>query len=173
MNKDMRIKVTPGAKFWYLNNTYHREDGPAVLWNDGSEEWWQHGEKHRTDEPAMFDPNRGDAQWWVNGQLHRVGGPASIQFKANKNRGVAGEPEWVEASSSWFYQDARHRIDGPARICRDGSHEWWLFGNKSSETEVTNFHSLATKLLDNTLITEVPYEVLKEIFLTNQYSGMS
>ena len=29
-----------GAKFWYLNDKLHREDGPAVEWADGSKSWY-------------------------------------------------------------------------------------------------------------------------------------
>jgi antitoxin component YwqK of YwqJK toxin-antitoxin module len=28
---------------WALNDEYHREDGPAVIWSDGGIEWWLHG----------------------------------------------------------------------------------------------------------------------------------
>ena len=32
-----------GSKFWYLNDEYHREDGPAIEDSDGSKEWWLNG----------------------------------------------------------------------------------------------------------------------------------
>ena len=32
------------AEKWYKNGKYHREDGPAIEWADGSKEWWVNGE---------------------------------------------------------------------------------------------------------------------------------
>jgi len=32
-----------GDKHWFKNGNLHREDGPAVLWNDGAIEWWLDG----------------------------------------------------------------------------------------------------------------------------------
>lgn len=32
-----------GVKYWRLNNRLHREDGPAVIFPDGSIEWWLNG----------------------------------------------------------------------------------------------------------------------------------
>lgn len=34
-----------GRQFWYKNNKYHRTDGPARIWEDGSEEWWENDER--------------------------------------------------------------------------------------------------------------------------------
>jgi hypothetical protein len=45
-----------GSKFWtYADNPfiYHREDGPACEWSDGSKSWWLHGRRHREDGPAI------------------------------------------------------------------------------------------------------------------------
>ena len=32
-----------GGKYWYLNGKLHRENGPAVEYADGTEEWWLNG----------------------------------------------------------------------------------------------------------------------------------
>jgi len=44
----------------------HREDGPAVEYNDGTKEWWLNGQLHREDGPAIeyYD---GIKEWWLNG----------------------------------------------------------------------------------------------------------
>jgi hypothetical protein len=34
-----------GNKSWFLNDRYHREDGPAIEDSDGSKEWWVNGER--------------------------------------------------------------------------------------------------------------------------------
>jgi len=68
-----------GTKVWYdnkhYNRHYHREDGPAQIFANGTEAWWSHGHLHRLDGPAYIG-NDGSQEWWVNGLLHRTTGPA-------------------------------------------------------------------------------------------------
>jgi hypothetical protein len=33
-----------GNKWWYLNGSFHREDGHALEWFNGNKEWWINGE---------------------------------------------------------------------------------------------------------------------------------
>ena len=56
-----------GAKYWFLNGIYHREDGPAVLLPSGYEEWHLNGRFHREDGPAAYLPN-GKKSWYLNGK---------------------------------------------------------------------------------------------------------
>jgi len=49
-----------GVRAWYHNDEYHRNDGPAVIYGNGSQEW------HLRQE------------WWLNGKMHREDGPAII-----------------------------------------------------------------------------------------------
>jgi len=38
------VKVgTNGSKYWYLNYKLHREDGPAIEYNDGDKYWYLNG----------------------------------------------------------------------------------------------------------------------------------
>jgi len=38
------VKVgTNGSKYWYLNDKLHREDGPAIEYNDGDKYWYLKG----------------------------------------------------------------------------------------------------------------------------------
>jgi len=48
-------KIKPNWIRWRRkdNNLLHREDGPAVEWNDGTKCWYQNGELHRKDGPAI------------------------------------------------------------------------------------------------------------------------
>lgn len=52
-----------GYSCWVIKGTFkfHREDGPAREWINGS------------------------AEWWNNDQLHRIDGPAKIYFDFSKN----------------------------------------------------------------------------------------
>jgi hypothetical protein len=54
-----------GSKRWYKNGQYHREDGPAVEYEDGSKFWHVNGERHRLDGPAYEDAD-GSKAWYVN-----------------------------------------------------------------------------------------------------------
>ena len=76
-----------GTEEWYFNGKLHREDGPAVVDVGGKKEWWRHGVLHRDDGPAYVLP-RGYEEYWVNGELHRDDGPA-INWTNRKE-----QPEW-------------------------------------------------------------------------------
>ena len=40
------VRVTQeGTKFWYLNGELHREDGPAVEYEDGTKKWYLNGDE--------------------------------------------------------------------------------------------------------------------------------
>jgi len=74
--KEYTVKVYDnGTTFWYLNGKLHRENGPAILRNDGSKEWFFNGQLHREDGPAI-EAGNGTKFWFLNGQRHREDGPA-------------------------------------------------------------------------------------------------
>ena len=56
-----------GTQLWFINGNLHREDGPARIFPDGQEEWYINGKLHREDGPAVIYPN-GRREWWVSGQ---------------------------------------------------------------------------------------------------------
>ena len=67
--------VTIGnVKEWYMDGKLHREDGPAVEYDDGDEQWYIDGELHRLDGPAV--KINGDEEWHLHGKCHRADGPA-------------------------------------------------------------------------------------------------
>ena len=73
------VSVYPnGSKYWYLNNKWHREDGPAVALADGSKYWYLNDKLHREDGPAVEYAD-GDKEWHLNGKWHREDGPA-VEF---------------------------------------------------------------------------------------------
>ena len=49
---------------------HHREDGPAIIWPDGSTFWWLHGHLHREDGPAIIWPD-GTEEWFLKGTKHK------------------------------------------------------------------------------------------------------
>lgn len=58
-----------GSKFW-RNSTgdFHRTDGPAIEWADGSKYWMIGGLHHRTDGPAVVYSD-GLTEWCVDGVI--------------------------------------------------------------------------------------------------------
>ena len=73
------IKNTDNTVY-YDNNLIHREDGPAIEWNNGSSHWYLHDMLHRIDGPAieLAAPYLGYTvkKWSINGKWHREDGPA-------------------------------------------------------------------------------------------------
>ena len=83
------VKYINGDKEWFLNDLFHREDGPAVDQVGGHKEWWLNGQLHRVNGPAREFPN-GSKQWWLNGKLHRIDGPAV---------------EYADGTKGWYLND--------------------------------------------------------------------
>ena len=94
-----------------MNGLRHREDGPAVIYSNGTQEWYFNGKLHREDGPAVISKSY-DA-WYINGKKHRENGPAVI---------------WTNGDQVWYLNGERHRTDGPAVIWTNGYHEWWVNG---------------------------------------------
>ena len=57
-----------GVRFWRNEKgEFHRINGPAVEWNNGSKYWYINGERHRVDGPAVEFVN-GSKYWYINGE---------------------------------------------------------------------------------------------------------
>jgi len=97
----------------------HRTDGPAIEWDDGSEEWYVNGKLHRTDGPAAEWAD-GTKVWYENGKRHRDDGPAI---------------ERADGSEEWYVNGKLHRTDGPAIDRADGTKFWYVNGVKMSEEQ--------------------------------------
>ena len=51
------------------SKTLHREDGPAVEYNDGDKHWYIDGKRHRLGGPAVEYAD-GDKLWYIDGKYH-------------------------------------------------------------------------------------------------------
>ena len=56
-----------GTKRYYLNDQYHRIDGPAIEYTNGSKYWFLHDQLHRVDGPA-YEYAGGYKAWYINGK---------------------------------------------------------------------------------------------------------
>ena len=68
MQVGIKIVDEKGTVRWYKDadcTILHKEDGPAVVYADGTKEWRQHGQVHRVDGPAIEWRN-GSVEWWLN-----------------------------------------------------------------------------------------------------------
>jgi hypothetical protein len=52
--------------YWYLNEKFHREKGPAVFGDSIKYAWYQNGLRHRLDGPAIIWDD-GRIVWHING----------------------------------------------------------------------------------------------------------
>jgi len=129
MKQKPRRYCNNGVTMWklkavgkYRYPVYHREGGPAVIYEDGSEEWFFEGKFHREDGPACTyqrhwkETNSPKTEeWFFHGQRHREDGPAIIVKNTFKQ---------------WWKKGKPHRESGPAIEFRNGNKEWWLNGKQ-------------------------------------------
>lgn len=91
-------KTPKGLEWRNSSGKFHRIDGPAREWDNGTKEWWVDGWLHREDGPAVDEPQ--GQFWFVRGLYHRTDGPAI---------------EWADGSKEWyvnghkFTEDEFHR----------------------------------------------------------------
>jgi hypothetical protein len=61
------IVYANGSKSWYINGKCHREDGPAVEYTNGYKAWYINDKRHREDGPAVEYAD-GSKEWYINGK---------------------------------------------------------------------------------------------------------
>jgi len=89
MSEIIKIEY-PDRVEYRLHGQYHREDGPAVEFDNGSKYWYLHGEFHREDGPAIELAN-GDKFWYLHGERHREDGPAKEWANGRKEYWINGK----------------------------------------------------------------------------------
>lgn len=108
-----------GTEEWFLEGVRHREDdGPAITTSTGRREFYKYGLLHRdTDEPSVIHPD-GTLEYWIRGERHRDGDqPAVCRPDGQTEYWCVGE---------------RHRdpANGPALIRADGSEMYFVHGRE-------------------------------------------
>lgn len=125
-------KVMGNGYEYYIHGNRHREDGPAVVWENGHREYWINGKLHREDGPAIDSPNY--KAYWVNGEkvtVKEVTKEIPNMLVAEKN----DPPTKINSSGKhWLNKFGRHhRINGPAFICVSGLEQWYINGKLHRE----------------------------------------
>jgi antitoxin component YwqK of YwqJK toxin-antitoxin module len=97
-NLNMNVKeyskkeITSEGTFWRNERSeYHRVDGPACEFANGTKHWYLNGQLHREDGPAVENVN-GNRLWYLNGKCHREDGPAC---------------EYADGYKEWFLNGKR------------------------------------------------------------------
>ena len=54
---------------YYVNGKFHRTDGPAFIYADGTQEWWINDELHRDNGPAIEWPD-GSYSWYLDNNYY-------------------------------------------------------------------------------------------------------
>ena len=62
------IIIEEDLKRYILNGKQHRSDGPAIIFNDGTNVWYYNGLRHRSDGPAVLWSD-GSKEWYYNGKF--------------------------------------------------------------------------------------------------------
>ena len=95
---------------YYKNNQFHREDSPAIEWDNGSKHWYFHGLLHRTDGPAidLVAPYLGYTikKWSINGKWHREDGPAVEWGTGYKEWWIDGQQLTEDQFKHWLKDKA-------------------------------------------------------------------
>ena len=82
------IVVTANGTRKYYNSAgeLHREDGPAVIWTDGTYAWFQNGLRHRINGPAVVWTD--GTKWWY---LYGVRYAEPTYYTALKAMGIQND----------------------------------------------------------------------------------
>ena len=103
-----------GSKFWLINDVGHRVDGPAEEWNCGFRRWLNHGIIHRIDGPAEYK-SKSYERWFNNGLFHRDNDEPAI-IVSN------GLKYWYKNGVQYRYEEPTTQmlvIMGFFHMCRD------------------------------------------------------
>ena len=104
---------TEKCTMYVVNNLLHRQDGPAIVYDNGLQQWYLNGVQHRIGGPSHYHPD-GTAHWMQFGKYHRVDGPA-INFAFGQKQ--------------WRLNGLFHRTDGPAiETPIVGANRWYVHG---------------------------------------------
>lgn len=148
---DLPAREFEGGGVWYKNGEIHRDnDLPAMIESD-TKAWYVNNLCHRdNDLPAMIIRDGEIQAWFKHGKRHRIGAPAYIQKRHSYHMSY----------EEWWFEDKKHREDGPAVTFEDGRKEWWLDGRQIPEQDFEQ--ELIKRKLNASLQESLPHLKTKE-----------
>lgn len=140
----MTIEPTVNRRrtIWYAaDGNIHRDDNdlPAIINNDGSQEWWRHGLRHRDNDLPAIVKHTGHKAWFINGICHRNNDlPTEIYPDGTriwiKNGNIHRDndlPAIIKNNSlAWYQNNQLHREKGPARIYTQSGVIFWIIRDR-------------------------------------------
>lgn len=83
------LVINGSIKYWFIDNKFHRDDGPALENNkSGSKSWFIENELHRDDGPALIVPDE-EPLYYLHGKRITDGLILKlIQAKEKINKGI-------------------------------------------------------------------------------------
>jgi hypothetical protein len=160
--EDLPMKAWPkcevdenGNKEWRnKEGLFHRENGPAIEYENGNKFWYKEGKLHREGGPACEYSN-GDKEYFLNGikvgpaveydnekEVYYINKEKEEWPKCWKNekgklhREDGPAWEWENGDKEWYKEGGLHREDGPAIERADGYKEYWINNKKVEEKDL-------------------------------------
>ena len=132
---------------------FHREDGPAIIYKDGTKKWYKHGLLHREDGPAVIYSN-GFKKWYLDGieyskkefeeeicielkypQIDPLGNQVWRNKKGKYHRENGPAVICKDGTKEWYLNGIRHNLNGPAVIYSNGFKEYWIDGEEFTKEQ--------------------------------------
>ena len=97
------IQSTNIIEYKNSNDQTHNENGPALIYKNGTKKWYKNGLLHRDDGPAI-EWSDGDKSWYFEGKLHRKGGPAIDRENGSK---------------SWYFEGIEYSYENFCKLIKN------------------------------------------------------
>jgi len=106
---------------WNAEGWLHRTDGPALIWEEGSEGWYIDGRLHRDGGPALDIKGYEAIRAFTNGR------PRYLAIWEDRDR---KRFSYMLPAKRYYQHGRLHRLDGPAIIRYDGVQVWCVNGQE-------------------------------------------
>lgn len=146
-----------GTSRHYINGLKHNDNGPSVIWEDGTKFWHINGKCHREDGPAIISGK--EEEWWYESK--HIGSSLKgytqkdfdnwLKFKVFFLRNHSMRQGWKTdrfGNKNHYVNDVIHNEnDEPAIIRNDGSKEWIFQGERHRDNDMPAIeHSLGDRV---------------------------
>jgi len=94
------IVYSNGTQEWYKDGKCHRDNGPAIVYSNGYKVWYKNGKYHREDGPALIYSN-GDQYWYKDG----------IQFYPSTNTNNKDDNAMIKTTTEPIIQSIQQTVE--------------------------------------------------------------
>ena len=139
------VEFNNGRKEWYSLGVPHRDDGPAVESENGGKCWYCYGLLHRDNDLPAVEESDGHKEWYKDGKLYKIKNVnnKTIYIENDKIHRMDGPAIEDDSMKAWVVDGVLHREDGPAIEYANGDKIWFEKGKMiKSSTEITEEKSI-------------------------------